>query len=225
MLVKNWMNKKVITIDAKESMLHAINLIKKNQIHMLPVTEESKLVGVVTDRDLKHASASKATALEIHELFYLIDTVEVKEIMTQNVVTVPFDFTLEETAEVLLEKKISGAPVLDHGGQIVGIITKTDIFNLLTVMTGVGRRGIQFAFRLEDRPGSIKDITDIIRECGGRMASILTTYQNIPTGYRNVYIHTYEIDQKKLSGLKDVLEKEATLLYMVDHTGGKREIY
>jgi acetoin utilization protein AcuB len=161
MLVKNWMSKVVITVEEKDSMQDAMKLLKKHDIRMLPVVREGKLVGVVTDRDLKKASASDATTLEIHELIFLISEIKIKDIMTKNPVTVPFDYTVEETAEILLKNKISGAPVVDHDGQITGTITQTDLFNSLISLTGVGKRGLQFAFQLEDRPGSIKEVVDL----------------------------------------------------------------
>lgn len=225
MLVKNWMSKKVITIDENDSMQAAMKLLKAHGIRMLPVMKGEKLVGILTDRDIKRASASDATTLEMHELIFLISQITAKEIMTKNPITVPFDFTVEETAEVLLKNKISGAPVLDAEGKIVGAITQTDLFNALISLTGVGKRGIQFAFQLEDRPGSIKEVADIIREYKGRMVSILSTYERVPKGYRKVYIRAYGIERANLTQLKETLKRKATLLYMVDHQENKREIY
>ena len=117
MLVKNWMSQPVITVEASDSMLNAVNLLKDHDIRMLPVMKKGKLVGIVTDRDLKEASASDATTLEVHELLYLISKIKVEEIMTKDPVTVPIDYTVEEVAEILLKNKISGVPVIDHDGQ------------------------------------------------------------------------------------------------------------
>jgi acetoin utilization protein AcuB len=225
MLVKNWMSKVVITVEEKDSMQDAMKLLKKHDIRMLPVVREGKLVGVVTDRDLKKASASDATTLEIHELIFLISEIKIKDIMTKNPVTVPFDYTVEETAEILLKNKISGAPVVDHDGQITGTITQTDLFNSLISLTGVGKRGLQFAFQLEDRPGSIKEVVDLIRKYGGRMVSILSAYERVPEGYRKVYIRCYGIERSRLDELKEELKGVAALLYMVDHQKNVREIY
>lgn len=225
MLVKNWMSKKVVTVDVNDSMQDAARLLKEHNIRMLPVLERGKLVGVLTDRDVKRASASDATTLEVHELLYLISKIKVKDIMTKNPVTVPADFTVEETAEIMLNKKISGAPVVDDKGRVVGIITQIDLFKVLIALTGVGKRGIQFAFQIEDRPGSIKEVADIIRKYGGRMVSILTSYENVSPGYRKVYIRMYGVDRMKLNALKDELRQKATLLYLVDHKENKREIF
>jgi len=224
MLVMKWMSKTVVTVDINDSMKDAIKLLKENDINMLPVMEKGKLVGILTDRDVKRSSASDATTLEIHELLFLISKIKVRDIMTKDPITVPSDYTIEETAEVLLEKNVSGVPVVDKK-KLVGVITQTDIFRALISLTGVGKRGIQFAFQVEDTPGSIKGITDIIREHGGRIVSILSSYENVPEGYRKVYIRDYGIERKELKQLKNQLKEKATLLYMVDHRDNKREVY
>ena len=225
MLVKNWMSKTVITADVNDSMNKVMDLMKEHEIGMVPVMKKGKLVGIVTDRDLKRSSASDATTLEIHELLFLISKIKLKDIMTKDPITVPFDFTVEEAAEVLMKNRISGAPVVDQHGKVVGTITKGDMFRVLISLTGVGKRGIQFAFQVEDLPGTIKDVADIIRHYGGRMVSILSSYERVPEGYRNVYIRTYGIERLELPQLKDELREKATLLYIVDHRQEKREIY
>jgi acetoin utilization protein AcuB len=225
MLVANWMSKNIVTVDENDSMQDAMKLLKEHDIHMLPVLKKGKLVGIVTDRDLKKASASDATTLEIHELFYLLTRIKVKDLMTKEVVMVPPDFTVEETAQVLQNNKISGAPVVNTEGQIVGTITKTDLFRVLISLTGVGNGGIQFGLQVEDRPGSIKEVADIIRNFGGRMVSILSSYDDVPEGYRKVYIRMRSIERSELQNLKQELESKAGLLYMVDHTDNNREIF
>jgi acetoin utilization protein AcuB len=198
--------------------------LKEHSIRMLPVMKNGKLVGIVTDRDLKKASASDATTLEIHELLFLLTKIKVKDIMTKNPITVPPDYTAEETAQVLLESKISGAPVVDDGGQVVGTITQTDLFRVLISLTGVGKGGIQFGFQIEDRPGSIKEVENIIRQYGGRMVSILTSYDAVPMGYRKVYIRMHSIERSKLKRLKEKLSEIAAFLYMIDQRENSREI-
>jgi acetoin utilization protein AcuB len=225
MLVKNWMTKKVVILNEDDSMEEAIRLMKQHSIQMLPVMKGQKLVGIVTDRDLKKASASDATTLDVHELHYLVSKLKIKNIMTKDPITVPFDYTVEEAAEVLLHNKISGAPVVDGEGKIIGTISKEELFKVLISLTGIEKRGIEFAFEVEDRSGSIKEVADVIRKYGGRMASILTAYEGAPKGYRNVYIRMYNIDRLKLQQLKRELAETATVLYMVDHRENKREIY
>ncbi len=224
MLVKNWMSKDVISVDVNDSMQDAAKLLKKNNIRGLPVMKNGKLVGVVTDRDLKRASASDANTLDIHELLFLISEIKVKDIMTKNPITVPIDVTIEEAAAVLLDNKISGAPVVDDKGLVVGVITQTDIFRVLVSFTGVREKGIQFGFLLEDRPGSIKEVADIFRKYGCRMVSIMSTSDG-QEGLRHVYIRVSDCDRDRLDQLKEDLKANARMLYVADHIEKTKEIY
>jgi len=225
MLVKEWMSTNVITIDAQDSMYDATGLMLAHPIRRLPVTHRNTLVGIVTDRDLKRSSASDATSLEIHELLYILAKIKVSEIMTKDPITVPPDFTVEETAELLLKHKISGVPVVDESGRLQGIITQTDLFRVLISLTGVGVRGIQFAMMIKDQPGTIKDVEDIIRVYGGRMVSILTSYDRVPEGYRRLFIRMHSIERGKLEDLEQDLAQKARMLYIVDQRENRRRIY
>ena len=166
MLVKYWMKQKIATVKETDSLQRAIMLMRESQQLMLPVMNNGDLVGVITDRDVKRASASDATALEIHELAYLIARITVADVMTRDVITIPLDFTLEEAAAQLLINNISGAPVVDSGRKLVGIITQREIFLALLSLTGFGKKGIQIAVEVDDRPGSIKEVTDVVRNAG-----------------------------------------------------------
>jgi acetoin utilization protein AcuB len=224
MLVKNWMSKKVITIEAKDSMQRAVSLMKEHKIRMLPVMQRGKLIGVVSDSDLRKASASDATMLDVHEMLYLISKIKVKDIMTKDPFTVSPDCTVEETAELLMEHKISGVPVVVEGGKVVGVITRDDLFKVLIVLSGLGRHGIQFAFQIDDRAGSIKELTDVIRDHNGKLASILSSYEGVPEGFRNVYIRIYDLPREELADLQTEMQKKAKMLYIVDHRDNRREI-
>lgn len=225
MLVKKWMNKKVISVDPEDSMQQAVNLMREHDIRLLPVIKGKKLVGVVSDGDLKKASVSKAVALDVQELLYHTFKTKIKDIMTNNPITMPLDQTVDEAAQALLKNKISGAPVVDHKGAVVGVITRDDIFRVLISLTAMGTRGIQFAFHVKDRPGAAKELIDVIRNYGGRTASILSSYENAPPGHRNVYIRTFNLDRSKFAQIIKELKEKATMLYMVDHRQNKREIY
>ena len=100
MLVCNWMSREVVTIEHNQSMEDALDLMKTHSIRMLPVMKRQRLAGVVTDRDIKRASASDATTLDIHELNYLIAKIKVADIMTPDPICVPWDYTIEECAEL-----------------------------------------------------------------------------------------------------------------------------
>jgi acetoin utilization protein AcuB len=225
MLVNDWMNTPVITIEATESMARAADLLLENEISILPVLDEGKLIGVVTDRDLKRAAPSTIVAPEVGEVLAQLDHMTVREIMSRNPITVPSDYTLEETAGLMLANNISGCPVVSHDGELTGMITKKDLFRAIIAVTGFPKRGILFGFLAEDRPGSIKELTDILRKYHARLLSIMATYARAPEGYRHVYIRAYRLDRVTLPDLKTELANTAKLLYMVDMRDGRRETY
>jgi len=225
MLVKNWMSKDVITVDIDDSMQNAIYILQKHNINILPVMENGNIVGIITDRDLKKASPSDATTLDIHELLYLISKIKVRNLMKKPVYTIPHDFTIEEAAAILLEKRISGLPVVDEKNQLIGIITRSDLFQVIISLIGLGKKGVQLAVRIKDMPGPIKEIRELISVYGARTASILSSGDNAPPGYLNIYFRIYQIDREKLPSLIKEIEKKGDLLYVVDHREDKRTIY
>ena len=225
MLVKNWMNEKIVTVDAHRIISDAINLLKNSECALLVVTENGKQIGIVTERDIKRATTSDVATLDVFELRDIISRVTVKAIIAKDPIMIPMDYTVEEAAEIFLREDISSAPVVDADGRIIGEITQMDVFKLLISLTGIGMRGIQFAFLVDDRPGAIRDITGIIRAYGGRMMSILTSYQHVKEGFRKVYIRMHAIDRAKLKDLISDLQKQTTLLYMIDHREKKRVLF
>lgn len=225
MLIRYWMSRPVITVDQNESMQRAVSLMKENRIKLLPVVDAGRLCGIVSDRDLKRASASDATSLDIHELIYLIAAIKVAEIMTRPVFTVEPNWTMEEAADLMLEHKISGAPVVDDQGTLCGMITQTDLFKATLFITGLKKRGFHVALVLEDTPGSIKEIVDVVRQFNGRMASMLSTYERAPTGYRNVYLRFYGVDRDRIDPLLTILKQKAKLRYLVDHNQNRRLVF
>ena len=224
MLVRDWMHKDATTVDVGTSMSEVARIMKEKGVLMVPVTDGGRLTGVVTDRDMKRASASDASTLDVHELLYLLNRIKISEIMSKNPVTLSPTQTVEEAARLFLENNISGAPVVDRG-RVVGVITQKEIFKVIISLTGVGGKGIQFAFLIDDRPGSIREVTDVIRKFGGRMVSILTTYDRAPQGKRFAYIRMHAVDETRLETLKNELGKKATLLYMIDQATGRRDIF
>ncbi len=225
MLVKDWMAKSVISAEVTTTMQQAINLMMDHRISMLPVMENGKLVGIVTDRDLRRASPSDTTLMDFRQIVYHMQKVQLGAIMTRDPVTIPLDFTLEETAEVLLKKKISGCPVVDQDSRVRGVMTKNDLFKAIISLTGLRKRGVQFGFLLEDKPGTIKEVSDVLRTYGARIASILTAYEKAPKGFRHAYIRAFNIDRDMLPNIEQDLREKAKLLYMVDHRENKRVIY
>ena len=225
MLITDWMSKNLITVDVHDSMHDVMALFKQHNIRRVPVMKKGKLIGIITDRDLRRVTSSQTTLLGVHELIDVVKKISIAENMTKDPITVPADYTIEEAAIALLENKISGVPVVDHNGEMVGIITQVDIFRALASLTGVEKKGVQFALELPDTPGSVKDVTDVIRRMGGHLVSILTAYDHAPSGYRRVYIRAHGIDNEKIPDLEKRLRESARILYIIDHGQNRRRIY
>jgi acetoin utilization protein AcuB len=213
MLVKYWMTTDPVTAAPDTSVMKASQLMKENNVRRLPVVgKDGKLVGIVTDRDLKEASPSKATTLDVHELYYLLSELKVKDIMSRKVISIGPEETVEKAAVMMLEHKVTGLPVVDND-KVVGILSQGDVFRVLISITGVYRGGVQIAFNLADRPGSIKEVADVIRKHGGRMVSILSSYDLCEEGCRNVYIRIADLAEDKLQALIKELEGNFPLLH------------
>lgn len=130
-LVRDWMSRNVITVSPETTLPEAHRLMTEHKIRRLPVVKDGKVIGIVTRGDIRGAEASEATSLSIWELNYLLSRLRVAEIMTPDPITVRPDATIGEAARLMLEHKISGLPVVDEGGALVGIITESDIFRLV----------------------------------------------------------------------------------------------
>jgi acetoin utilization protein AcuB len=211
MPVQDWMSKDLITIDEDTSIMKASKVMKQNEIQHLPVLSQGRLVGMVSDRDLKEATPSKATALDIHEMYYLLDKIVVKSLMSKTLVTIAPGDTVEKAAAVMLKHHISALPVVDAKGALSGIITKGDIFRAFVSISGIHQGDLAMGFELPDEAGYIKQVTDVIRAHGGRIASIMTRYEGAPAGFKSVYIRAKQVKDQK--ALQKELESKHKIVY------------
>jgi acetoin utilization protein AcuB len=212
MLVKFWMTPNVITIDEDISIMKASKLMQEHGIRHLPVTKDGRLTGIVSDRDLKEAQPSKATTLDFHELYYLLDKLKVKEIMPKRLYTTIAESPIDKAAALMLEHDISALPVVDNRGNLEGIITNWDVFSAMVTVSGIYQAPLQLGLELEDQPGSIPEVTNVIRAHGGRIVSIINTYHQAPENFRHVYIRTKDVGDedallRELNGKFRVLYK------------------
>jgi acetoin utilization protein AcuB len=213
MPVKDWMSTDLVTVEEDTSIMKASKIMKQKEIQHLPVLSKGRLVGIVSDRDLKEATPSKATTLDIHEMYYLLDKVLVKSLMAKDLYTIAPGDTVEKAAAVMLKHHISALPVVDAKAALAGIITKGDIFRAFVSISGIHQGALALGFELPDQPGSIKTVTDVIRTHGGRIASILTGYEGAPEGSRHVFIRAKAIKDEET--LRKDLEAKSRVLYFL----------
>lgn len=137
MQVDQWMHREPVTVGPDDSLRSAVRLLHQRGIRHLPVVEGKRLVGILTDRDIRQAAPSGAAGQTVHELHYLLEKLTVREIMTKEVVTVGPEQTVEDAALLLLSHRIGGLPVV-RAGELVGILTETDILKAFLQLRGKG---------------------------------------------------------------------------------------
>jgi acetoin utilization protein AcuB len=181
------MTRKVFTVSPEDSIAEAAKLAKEKGLKHLPVVHGEKLKGILSDRDIKEYVPTKATSLDVYELHYLLAKTKVKEVMKTKVYTTTPDTPIEEAAMLMRDLNIGCLPVIENN-RVVGIISDRDIFKVLVDITGVKHGGHRVSVMVEDRPGSVREVADIIRKHGFSLQSILTSYERADPGYRKVVI-------------------------------------
>ena len=216
MLIKDWMATSMLTVDINTSVMRATRTMKENNIRRLPVLSHGKLVGVVTDRDLKDASPSSTSEMDIHEMYYLLSEMKIKDVMTDKCISLPENDTLEKAALVMLEEKISGIMILGPDGNLVGLLSETDILRGFIHATGIRDGAHQFVIDMPDAPGSVSKALDTIRNHNASVLSILTSFEDALRGQKRVSIR-FTIDEDEIEKLKE--EISAPDQYNIVHHG------
>lgn len=196
MLVKERMTSPVIKITPDTSVQDALELMRENKIRRLPVVERGKLVGIVTERDLLYATPSPATTLSIQEMHYVLSKLPVREVMSSPVITVTEDTPLEEAARLMADKKIGGLPVV-RDGEVVGIITESDIFKVFMEMLAAREEGVRITLLVPEKKGMLAAITKAIAAKGGNIVALGQFWGEDPTN-RTVTIKLTDISQEDL---------------------------
>ena len=179
MLVRKKMKKDLVTVTKDERMTTAKKLLQEKNIRHLPVVDGKKLIGLVTNMDIRKAEASPATSLEIRELHYLLDKLTVGEIMTRNVITISPDISVEEATTLIHDNKIGCLPVVEDGN-LVGIITENDVMEMLIDVMGMKEKGSRMEVLADDKPGALADVTRIIKEHNVNITSVVTDAADEP---------------------------------------------
>jgi acetoin utilization protein AcuB len=132
--VRDWMTPDPITVGLNTSLPEIHQIMVSEEIRRLPVVDENgRLIGIVTLGDVRGAQPSPATSLSIWEMNYLLSSLDVEKIMTPDPITVTPEQTVGEAARIMLENRISGLPVVETDGRLVGIITESDIFSMVVL--------------------------------------------------------------------------------------------
>ena len=179
------------------------------------VDAEGRLTGIVTERDIKAASPSKATSLDIYEMTHLLSEIKVRDIMTAKPLRIRPKDTVERAAAIMRDNKVGGLPVVDEEDRVVGIITDTDIFRLFTLVSGVDQGGIQLAASLPVEKGHLKQLIDDLRSQDAKIISMLSHLNPSDSKKRNVYIRLQAMPEADEYRIKDHIQSRHHLLYWV----------
>ncbi len=188
MLIKDWMATSILTVDANTSVMRAGRTMKDNHIRRLPVISQGKLAGIITDRDLKEAAPSSTTEMDMHEMYYLLSEMKVKDVMSPNPIRLKLYDTLEKAALVMLTETISGLVVVDEEDNLVGLLSESDILRGFIHATGIQDGAFQIVLDMGDTGGTVSQLIDVLRENRARVLSILTSFEDAPAGSKRVSV-------------------------------------
>jgi acetoin utilization protein AcuB len=177
---KGFMREKIqrnpVTIRPEASFFEARALIHEKGIRHLPVVDKDNLlVGIVTDSDIREASPSDATMLSVQELNYLLSKLKVSAFMTPKVklITITPDTLVEEAVQLMHDHKIGCLPVME-GEKLYGLFTETDALGHLVDIFGFKEKGTRLSLALEDKPGTMLGILEILKKYNINIISIVT---------------------------------------------------
>jgi acetoin utilization protein AcuB len=172
MLVKYRMTPNPITILPNLPIAEALEQMRQKKVRRFPVVDKKgKMVGIVTNQDLLYASPSSVTSLNVWEVTYLLNQIKVKEVMTKRVLTVDEDCPIEEAARLMSENQVGGLPVTREG-ELVGIITESDIFKVFLEIFMAQEEGVRLTVEAPYVKGSMAQISSAITAKGGLIHSL-----------------------------------------------------
>jgi acetoin utilization protein AcuB len=215
MLVREQMSSPAVTIDKDAPFQEALKTMRDHKFRrLIVVNEHGKLAGIVSERDLLHASPSPATSLSVWEVNYLLWRLKIGDIMTHNVVTIADDAPIEQAASIMVARKIGGLPVLNAEGKIVGVITETDIFKAFVELLGGDEQGLRLTLEVPAGGGTLAKLSQAIFDLGGNILSV-GSLDREQDGKRELIIKVRGVPKQELI---DVLES------IGDHVVDAREV-
>jgi acetoin utilization protein AcuB len=165
-----------VSIRPDASFFDAHALIRVKGIRHLPVVDkDERLVGIVTDRDIREAAPSDVTSLSAWELNYLLRNLKVSSFMTpkDKLITITPDTVIEEAVKLMHDHKIGCLPVLEEG-KLYGIFTETDALDLLADVFGFKQKGTRLTVALEDKPGTMLGVFEIFKKHNVNVTSLVS---------------------------------------------------
>lgn len=189
MKVKERMTENVVCIDMESSVTEVFYLMKEHNIRRMPVLSKGKVFGIVTLSDLNKVAPSSATSLSMHEINYLLMKTRIKDVLPkqQELVSISPDSYIETAAKLMREHKVSGLPVINDQGKLVGIVTETDLFAALIDILSVQRQHSRIDFYTSERQGALAEITGMIAAKGKNILNTVVYYDEKKGLYKLIF--------------------------------------
>jgi acetoin utilization protein AcuB len=175
------MTRNLVTLSSEASVAEALVLCRERRIRHIPILEEGRLVGIVSDRDLRDASP----ALGDPERTRTLREIRVGDVMTREVVTVAPQASIENAAQQMYELKIESLPVVVEGpladegsgvdaGELLGIVTSSDVMRALVMLAGLPELGCRIEVRVPNREGILAEVAGRIRDLEVDIVGVLS---------------------------------------------------
>lgn len=210
MFVSKSMTRKVVTIHKEANIFEAKEKLKKHNIRHLPVVSpDNRLIGIVTDRDIRSALPSIILSdYDSQEERDRLAVLKVDDIMTQKPLTVSPTNAIQDALLLLQKTKVGALPVVQEDGILVGIISIRDLMRAFINVLGIGEPGTLLCILVEEKIGKMKEIVDAITEENISFGSILVA-RYWDEGKRAVFPYLLT---KNVSRVKKKLEKSGFTL-------------
>lgn len=174
MRVKNRMTPQPVTAGPKTTHREAMMLMREKGISHLPVVDkQGRVLGIISETDLLSTGPSRITSLSIYEIYTLLDTLTLDQIMSKPVLAVEEECSLSSAASYMVGNGISSLLVM-RGDELVGIITETDIFKTFVEMLGGGQPGARVDIHVADEKGMLAQATQAFADAGSYIYSLAT---------------------------------------------------
>lgn len=191
MLVRDIMQAHPVSATLETRLPHLLRLLQRRGFRHVPILDAGRLVGIVSDRDIKQSMASAASLTEGRERERLLEELTAGQIMARAVVTIGPMFAVEEAARLMATRKISALPVTEED-RLVGIVTETDVLQLFVRAMGVLEPSSRLDVVVADRAAGLGEIARLVEGTGCRISSVMTL--ETPTGEREVVLRLATID-------------------------------
>ena len=168
LLVRDSMTRDVVTLSPQTTAAEALALCREKSIRHLPVMEEGRLVGIVSDRDLRSATPALGDTARVEAL----QKIRVWGVMVRDVLTAHPEDPIEQAANTMREKKVGCLPVLE-ASELVGILTSSDVMEALVYLIGAHEPGSRVEVIMPDRPGTLAGVAGLFGELGINIVSVV----------------------------------------------------